>query len=79
MTQTDSGLRVSTTRGTAEPSQEPEEEQPGSEAFYSPSASQDASPAGQPSLCTLMPSVTCFALPFGLLCALCIGGNVCAR
>lgn len=82
MTQTDSGLRVSTTRGTAEPNQEPEEEQPGSEAFYSPSASQDASPAGKPSLHNhAFSHVLCLAIQSGLctvqwrdLCVRCVGG-----
>ena len=50
MTQQDSGLRISTARGTEDPDKDPGEEQPGSEAFYSPSASQDASPASESAL-----------------------------
>lgn len=45
VTHQDSGLRISTARGTEHADKEQGEEQPGSEAFYSPSASQDASPA----------------------------------
>ncbi|KAL0027397.1 hypothetical protein WJX79_008379 [Trebouxia sp. C0005] len=45
MTQHDSGLRISTARSSEAIDKSAEEEQPGSAVFYSPSASQDASPA----------------------------------
>lgn len=48
MSQHDSGLRVSTARSSEAIDKAAEEEQPGSAVFYSPSASQDASPASKP-------------------------------
>ena len=47
MTQHDSGLRISTARSSEAIDKSAEEEQPGSAVFYSPSASQDASPASK--------------------------------
>ncbi len=47
MSQHDSGLRVSTARSSEAVDKAAEEEQPGSAVFYSPSASQDASPASK--------------------------------
>ena len=43
-----SGLRISTAKGKPGVSRDSLDEQPGSEAFYSPSASHDASPASEP-------------------------------
>lgn len=52
LTHQDSGLRISTCRGKqgggAGVSRESLDGQPGSEAFYSPSASHDTSPLGKP-------------------------------
>ena len=47
MSQHDSGLRVTTARSSEAVDKAADEEQPGSAVFYSPSASQDASPAGK--------------------------------
>lgn len=52
LTHQDSGLRISTGRGTQGGgpgvNRESLDGQPGSEAFYSPSASHDTSPLGKP-------------------------------
>ncbi|DBA87288.1 hypothetical protein WJX77_005794 [Trebouxia sp. C0004] len=45
LSQQDSGLRISTARSSEANAKAAEEEQPGSAVFYSPSASQDVSPA----------------------------------
>ena len=42
------GLRISTAKGRPGVNRDSLDEQPGSEAFYSPSASHDASPASEP-------------------------------
>ncbi len=47
MSQHDSGLRISTACSSEAIDKAAEEEQPGSAVFYSPSASQDASPASK--------------------------------
>ncbi len=53
MSQHDSGLRVSTARSSEAVDKAAEEEQPGSAVFYSPSASQDASPASKSAFCNV--------------------------
>ncbi len=54
MSQHDSGLRISTARNAESTDKAAEEEQPGSAIFYSPSASQDASPASKSACCIML-------------------------
>jgi len=68
MSQHDSGLRISTARNAESTDKAAEEEQPGSAIFYSPSASQDASPASKSACCIMLFKASMpFSQPVSLL------------